>query len=168
MKKLSFALLGLLIMSCSATQSGASANKPNKKTLKGTWEVTDIRFVGEDGLYKADLFDTADSPCFKGSQWVFIPNNATGKFTLSSANRCAGSTHRILWSFFDSGDGTHDFQFKFVDAKNKPLSASKSGYRMKIANLSPATMETRVKTSQGGNPFEVVLSMSKVSEDITL
>ncbi|MEM9143488.1 MAG: hypothetical protein AAGA86_10910, partial [Bacteroidota bacterium] len=136
MRKLSFALLGLLIMSCSASKSGTSASKPNKKMLKGTWEVNDIRFVGEEGLYKAELFDTADSPCFKGSQWVFIPNNATGKFTLSRANSCDGSTHRILWSLFDAGDGTQDFQFKFVDNKNKPLSASKSGYRSEISNLS--------------------------------
>ncbi|UCE94347.1 MAG: lipocalin, partial [Flavobacteriaceae bacterium] len=75
MKKLLLLTLTILfVSSCGSTQS-SSASKPSKKTLKGTWEITNIKFVGEKGLYKANLFDMADSACFKGSQWVFIPNN---------------------------------------------------------------------------------------------
>ena len=86
MKNLLYLFLAVLIVSCSASKSANStAAKMNKRTLKGTWEVTDIRFVGEEGLYKANLFGLADSPCFKGSDWVFIPNNGTGKFTMEAA-----------------------------------------------------------------------------------
>ena len=56
--------------------------KSKKKLLRGTWEVTNIKFVGDKGLYKANLFEIADSPCFNGSQWIFIPNNGSGKFTV--------------------------------------------------------------------------------------
>ena len=48
MKNLIYLVLAALIISCSASKSsGSTAAKMNKRTLKGTWEVTDIRFVGE-------------------------------------------------------------------------------------------------------------------------
>lgn len=163
-----FLMCFVIVTSCTSTKSANANNKPDKRVLKGTWEVTEIRFVGEEGLYKAELFDLADSPCFKGSEWVFIPNNGTGKFTLKQANGCEPSSHRILWSFFESGDGTHDLQFKFVDNRNKPLSGNMAGYSLKLSNLSASTMETRVKTNYQGTPFDVVLSLEKISDEITL
>ncbi|MGI9547762.1 MAG: lipocalin family protein [Flavobacteriaceae bacterium] len=169
MKNLFYLLMVALIVSCSASKSGSStATKMNKKTLKGTWEVSDIRFVGEEGLYKANLFGLADSPCFKGSDWVFIPNNGTGKFTIESASRCEAGTHRILWSFNETGYGSTQFQFKYVDEKNKPLSGDKSGYRAKIDTLTDSNMVLRVKSNYQGTAFDVVLTMNKVSEDYTL
>jgi hypothetical protein len=169
MKKITFLLSVLLIISCSATKSGGSAStKLSQRTLKGTWQVTDIRFVGEGGLYKANVFDLADSPCFKGSEWVFIPNNGTGKFTLSDANRCDGSAHRILWSFADQGNSTALFSFKFVDEKNKPLSGDKSGYRTSIEGLTASSFELRVNTSYEGKAFDVVMSLTKVSDEFSL
>ena len=169
MKNLFYLFLTVLIVSCSASKSGSStATKMNKRTLKGTWEVTDIRFVGEEGLYKADLFGLADSPCFKGSDWVFIPNNGTGKFTIPATNRCEEGTHRILWSFNELVDGATQFQFKYVDEKNKPLSGDRSGYRAFIDSLSETNMVLRVKTNYDGTPFDVVLTMDKTSEDYTL
>lgn len=172
MKKLLYIILALLVMSCSSTKSssgGEVAAKPNKKLLKGTWQVTNIRFVGDKGLYKADLFDLADSPCFKGSEWVFIPNNGSGKFTISSsASQCTPSVSRIHWSFYDSGDGVYQFQMKYVDEKNKPLDAANRGYRSNIDDLNDSTMIMRVATTYEGNPFDVVMTFAKVSDDITL
>ena len=136
MKNLVYLFIAVFLVSCSASKSGTStASKMSKRTLKGTWEISDIRFVGEEGLYKADLFGLADSPCFKGSDWVFIPNNGTGKFTLEGSNRCEAGSHRILWSFNELADGMTQFQFKYVDEKNKPLSGDKSGYRAFIDSL---------------------------------
>lgn len=168
MKNLIYMVLAILMVSCSSTKSTSSADKMNKRTLKGTWEVSDIRFVGEEGLYKADLFGLADSPCFKGSDWVFIPNNGTGKFTLEGTNRCEAGSHRILWSFNDTGDGNTLFQFKYVDDKNKPISGDRSGYRANIDVLTTSNMVLRVKSNYQGSPFDVVLTMDKVSEDYTL
>ncbi|PQV48242.1 lipocalin-like protein [Jejuia pallidilutea] len=158
----------LVIFSCSGAKSTTTANKPNKRNLKGTWEVTNIRFVGEEGLYKAMLFDSADSACFKNSEWVFIPNNATGKFTLNQTSNCKAMTQRIIWSFFESGDSTYDFQFKLVDEKNKPLADKKTGYRLKITELTNSEMETRLKTTYQGQAFDVVLKFQKTSDDINL
>lgn len=168
MKKVLFIALAFLVFSCSSTKSGSTNTKPSKKLLKGTWEVTNIRFVGDKGLYKANLFDIADSACFKGSEWVFIPNNGSGKFTVNSSAHCEISSNRIHWSFFDSGDGTYQFQFKFVDEKNKPLDAANRGYRSKIDELNDNTMIMRVATTYDGNPFDVVMTFTKVSDNFAL
>jgi hypothetical protein len=169
MKNIIYLLVAALFFSCSASKSGgATTEKMNKRTLKGTWEVSDIRFVGEEGLYKANLFGLADSPCFKGSDWVFIPNNGTGKFTIEPSSSCTAGSHRILWSFNETGYGSTQFQFKYVDEKNKPISGDKSGYRAKIDALTPSNMVLRVKSNYQGTPFDVILTMDKTSEDYTL
>lgn len=161
-------ILGVLLVSCKSAKV-AEESSPNKRDLKGTWEITDIRFIGEEGLYKAKILDVADTRCFRGSQWVFIPNNGTGRFTLTPSDRCPQSSHRILWSFFNNPDKTTDFQFKYVDDKNRRLSESKSGYRLMIADLNPQQMELRIPTlDQQGNPFEIVLLYSKLSDEINL
>jgi hypothetical protein len=170
MKKLLFlSLISFLLISCGATKTDSAA-KPSKKTLKGTWEVTNLRFVGEQGLYKATMFDLADSPCFKGSQWVFIPNNGSGKFSLTGegGSQCEPSTSRIHWSFYEPGDGSYQFQFKYVDEKNKPLDPANRGYRCTIDNLEPNAMEMRVQVTYDGKPFDVVMNFAKVSEDFAL
>jgi len=142
--------------------------KSNKKLLKGTWEVTNIRFVGDKGLYKANLFEIADSPCFNGSQWIFVPNNGSGKFTVNSSAHCETSTHRIHWSYIESDDETAIMQFKFVNNKNKPLDPENRGYRVNIENLDAASMEMRITTTYEGNPFDVVMTFSKVSSKVRL
>ncbi|MEN8125150.1 MAG: hypothetical protein ABFR32_08460 [Bacteroidota bacterium] len=169
MKKIIYVALTFLIFSCSGTKSETgSSPKSSKKLLKGTWEVTNIRFVGDKGLYKANLFDIADSACFNGSEWVFIPNNGSGKFTVNSTAHCDASSNRIHWSFYEPGDGTYQFQFKFVDDKNKPLDAANTGYRSNIDQLYENTMVMRVATTYEGNPFDVVMTFNKTSDDITL
>lgn len=166
-KLLSYTIVLLLLSSCGSTQTGTTA-KPSKKTLKGTWEITNIRFIGEQGLYKANLFDMADSACFKGSQWVFIPNNGSGKYSINSGSQCEAVTTRIHWSFYEPGDGTYQFQFKYVDDKNKPVDSANRGYRSTIESLEANTMIMRVKTTYEGKEFDVELTYNKVSEDFAL
>lgn len=169
MKNTVYLILAILLVACSATNTATSqSSQMKKKTLKGTWSLTNIRFVGEEGLYKADLFGIADSPCYKGSEWMFIPNNGTGKFSINGSERCKEGKHRILWSFYEPGDGSTELQFKLVDTKNKPLSGDKSGYRMSIESLSESNVEFRVKVDYKGKPFDVVLNLEKVSKDVTL
>lgn len=166
-KLLLYAVLILLASSCGTTKSNADA-KPSKKTLKGTWEITNIKFVGEAGLYKATLFDMADSACFKGSEWVFIPNNNTGKFTINEGSQCEAVATRIRWSFYEPGDGTYQFQFKYVDEKNKPIDSANRGYRSIINSLGENSMEMSVETTYQGKEFDVVLTYTKVSEDFAI
>lgn len=171
MKTLLAVTLSIFLLACATTNSGGAdaAPKPSKKLLKGSWEVTGIRFVGDKGLYKANLFELADSACFKGSDWVFIPNNGAGKFTISStASQCQPSSNRIHWSFYQAGDDAYQFQFKYVNEKGKPLDAANRGYRATIDDLNQSMMVLRVATTYQGNPFDVVMTFTKTSDDITL
>jgi hypothetical protein len=169
MKNTIYLVLAMLVVSCGSTTTATSQPaQMKKKMLKGTWSLTDIRFVGEKGLYKADLFGVADSPCFKGGEWLFIPNNGTGRFSINGSERCQEGTYRILWSFYEPGDGSTELQFKLVDAKNKPLSGDKSGYRMTVESLDEANAVFRVKVDYDGQPFDVVLTLNKVSNDVKL
>jgi len=163
---LTFTLLVFLLSSFKTLDK--TPIKSKKKLLKGTWEVTNIKFVGDKGLYKANLFEIADSPCFNGSQWIFIPNNGSGKFTVNSSAHCETSSHRIHWSYAESDDGTAVMQFKFVNEKNKPLDSANRGYQVNLENLDADSMEMRIATTYEGNPFDVVMTFSKVSGDISL
>jgi hypothetical protein len=157
----------MVLVACASSGSG-EAPKPSKKMLKGTWQVSDIRFVGDKGLYKANLFEAADSACFKGSQWVFIPNNGSGKYTLNStASQCAPATNRIHWSFFEPGDGSVQFQMKYLDEAGKTVAGGR-GYRANIDELNSSVMVMRVPSTYQGNPFDVLMTFNKVSDDITL
>jgi len=172
MKKIIYLTLAVLVLSCGSAKTDSSeeesTSKINKKTLKGTWEVTDIKFVGDQGLYKANLFDMADSACFVSGQWVFIPNNGSGKFSINSSSQCEATATRIHWSLFEPGDGTYQLQFKYVDEKNKPIDNANRGYRSNIDQLDDETMVMTVATTYEGNPFDVVMTFKKVSEDIAL
>ena len=171
MKNAIYLGLVMFVLSCSAAKTGSGGEttpKNSKKLLKGTWTVSDIRFVGEAGLYKADLFDIADSPCFKGGEWLFIPNNGTGRFSVNGTERCAEGTYRILWSFNDHKDGTGEILFKFVDEKNKPLSGSNTGYSIAVESVTETNAELRVKTEYDGQPFEVVMTLDKTSNEVRL
>lgn len=171
MKQLLIVIGAILLLACAGSQTGVAdaPPKPNKKLLKGTWQVSAIRFVGDKGLYKANLFEKADSACFNGSEWVFIPNNGAGKFSIvSSASQCQVSSSRIHWSFYKSDDASYQFQFKYVDEKGKPLAEGNRGYRSGIDELNETTMVMRVASSYQGNPFDVVMTFTKMSDDITL
>jgi len=166
MKNLTLLLLFSFLMSCGAKQPVSEL--PGKRTLKGTWEVTDISFIGEKGIYKAFLFDAADSACFKGSEWVFVPNNATGKFTTNVSNStCSTFSYRIIWSFFENGDNK-SFQFKYADDKNRPQSKDKTGYRATINDLSESNMTITVPSTYEGKTFNILMKFNKISDNVKL
>lgn len=166
MKRVIGAFLILWLVGCGAFKSGSEL--PGKRSLKGTWLVNDINFIGEEGIYKAFLFDAADSACFKGSEWVFVPNNATGKFTTNVSNStCSTFSYRIIWSFFESGS-SKSFQFKYADEKNRPQTKDKTGYRATISDLSETSMTITVPSTYEGKTFNIVMKFNKISDNVKL
>ena len=167
MKRLiTISIIFSILVGCGATKELNGI--PGKKTLKGEWQVDEIEFFGAEGTYKAFMFDMADSYCFKNSVWMFIPNNYTGKFTLSSnSSNCESTTARIRWSYFDS-DVERYIQFKYTDNKNKSLDPLNRGYRMKIKSLNQTNMKIELDLEHQGSPFTVVMNMSKISNNVVL
>ncbi|QDO94986.1 hypothetical protein FNB79_13740 [Formosa sediminum] len=167
MKKLFYMTLCILVCACSGSKS-ATGSQPNKKLLKGTWEVTNIKFIGDKGLYKAFLFDLADSSCFKGGEWVFIPNNGSGKFSTNvNSSICEAYTQSIHWSFLESADGYTQFQFKYVGDGIKAKNVT-SGYRATIQEISDNMMILKVPSEYEGNAFDVIMTFNKTSDSIEL
>jgi len=166
-KLLHLSFIILFLSSCGSTQTSSEA-KPSKKSLKGTWKVTNIRIVGQEGQYKVNLFDMADFACFKESEWVFIPNNGSGKYTIKEGAHCEPVATRIHWSFYEPGDGTYQFQFKYVDENNKPIDSSNRGYGSSIDSLEENSMIMKVATSVDDKEFNLVLSFAKISEDFAI
>ncbi|NRA94406.1 MAG: lipocalin family protein [Psychroserpens sp.] len=167
MKKIfTISLIFLILVGCGSTKDLNGI--PGKKTLKGEWQVDDIEFFGAEGTYKAYLFDIADSYCFKNSVWMFIPNNYTGKFTLTSnSSNCESTTARIRWSYYDSDEG-RSIQFKYTDNKNKSIDPNNRGYRMKVKSLNQTNMKIEMDLEQQGSPFSVVMSFTKISNNVVL
>jgi hypothetical protein len=168
MKKFIYFILTLSIISCGTTKTESNTPEISKESLKGTWKVTNIQLVGNEGVDKSNLFDMADFSCFNESEWVFIPNNGSGQFMINGSANCEEVATRIHWSFYEPGDGTYQFQFKYVDEKNKPIDSANRGYRSKIEQIEDSKMVMRVKTVNEGNSFDVIINFTKVSEDIDI
>jgi len=165
-KTVTISLIFLILVGCGSTKELNGI--PGKKTLKGEWQVDNIEFFGAEGTYKANLFDIADSYCFKNSVWMFIPNNYTGKFTLTSnSSNCEATTARIRWSYYDSNE-ERSIQFKYTDNKNKSIDPNNRGYRMKVKSLNQATMKIELDVEYQGSPFSVVMSFTKISDNVML
>jgi hypothetical protein len=114
------------------------------------------------------MFDYADSACFKNSDWMFIPNNGSGKFTTAASNsNCEVSTSRIHWTYFDTESNRY-IQMKFVDNKNRRTDAANRGYRIKIKSLTETTMVTEEDVTSNGKPLTVAMTFNKTSDNVKL
>lgn len=168
MKKLLLILfLPLLLVSCSSTQSTSEAG-PSKKTMKGTWEVVSVELIGNGVSQSPDLFNMAEASCFKNSKWVFVPNNGSGKYSIDSRAECEPVATRIHWSFYEPGDGSYQFQFKYVDENNKPIDSTNRGYSAKLSYVSTTEMNMRVTVVQNGESVDVLLGFRKISDELTV
>lgn len=166
MKKILLLFITSLLVSCGASKT--TSGEPKEKTLKGEWEISDVKFQGKQGTYKAKMFGFDDTSCFKNSTWMFIPNNNTGKFTTAANNStCESKTARIIWSFVQSETGKL-LQFKYVNEKNKNIDAMNRGYQLKIKSLTPTSMTATVSVIVNGSPFDVHLIFNKISENVNL
>ena len=78
-------LIGLLF----ACKSSAPTTSPTPKLdrtsqsgIKGNWQISNVTYPGSE-YFKVNSFQIADSKCFIGSTWNFIPNNNKGSMTLT-------------------------------------------------------------------------------------
>ena len=158
-------MLPLLFFSCVVTQT---ESKATKFTLKGTWEVTEVKFIGDSGLYDVDLFDLVQADCFKGSEWVLIPDNGSGKLTILNSDLCENKIQKIHWSLHEPGDGSFQFQFKYIDLAENESMNSNRGYLSKIKNLNSTSMIMNVNQKINDKPYEIEMTLNKISDEIVL
>ena len=148
----------LLLSSCSISKSV----RDQRNLLSGSWTLNDISYEGNQGTFKAVLFNDADAICFEGSNWFFRDNNSTGRYTIKEGSLCAGGDRFIRWSVLERAENySGQLQFKFIDEKLKDI-AGGVGYRLIIAQLTAQEMTLRSNVSVDGTPITVVYKFTKI------
>ncbi|MCQ0112691.1 Lipocalin-like domain-containing protein [Zhouia amylolytica] len=154
----------LLITICSLILYSCSLSKENKETRKsidGTWELTDVSYEGTQGYFKSTLFNDADSKCFKGSEWFFRSNNSTGFYNIMN-DGCPTGQRNIRWSIQDVNGVPSQFQFKYIDEKKNDLNGG-YGYVFKVASLNQNQMKLTTDVNVDGDIVTLALQYSRKS-----
>lgn len=149
-------VVSLLLFSCSTTKQV----RDDRSTVDGTWTLNDVGYEGNEGDFKAKLFDDASAVCFEGSTWFFRNNNSTGSYTIQPGSLCSGGERNIRWSIIENQGGSQQLQFKYIDEKKKDI-YGRTGYRMDVMSISPSQMTLKSNVTVDGNPVSVVYEFSR-------
>lgn len=154
-KAILFFTLAVLAMSCKST-SATSTKLDNKSeaALKGNWTLTSVTYPGSEYI-KVISFQLADSKCFEGSQWKFVPNNNKGTMSLNQPN-CTSFSSPI--TFFINKDG--QFVLKVLDAGEKAKKV-RDGYVLQLAAQTENSFQLIDKIDVGNKITNVVYQFQK-------
>lgn len=144
------------LFSCSTSKQV----RDDRKVVDGTWTLDDVRYEGNEGDFKAELFDDASAVCFEGSTWFFRSNNSTGSYTIQPGSLCSGGERNIRWSIIESQGGGQQLQFKYIDEKKNDI-YGRTGYRMDVVSISPSRMTLKSNVTVDGNPVGVVYEFNR-------
>ena len=121
----------VVLSACKSTSKTTTPSpKPDRSSqsgIKGNWQITDISYPGS-AYFKVNSFQIADSKCFIGSTWNFIPNNNKGTMSLNKSD-CPSFTSPIVWSIDNEGM----FRLKIVDPSVKAKTVTQ-GYLLRVSN----------------------------------
>ncbi len=157
MKKISILLVFVLVLAACGTSKTV---RTSKKIMKGNWTLSTITY-SESGTYNVSLLDDGSKACFEGSNWQFIPNNNTGIYTINDTNCNTGARHFIFTiQEVDPATDLYAFLLKPTDEKGK--SETNYGYRMKLSQLSDATMQWQQTVKVDGKPFIITMNFTKI------
>ena len=151
-------VLALSIMSCKSNKPVVTNTKVDSRSnaaLKGEWTLTSVTYPGSEYI-KITSFGIADSKCFEGSAWKFVPNNDTGEMTITAAN-CPSFSSPIKW--FVNKD--KEFVLKIVNAGEKAKKV-RDGYILKMGTQTTENFELIDNINVGNKPTNVVYSFVKV------
>lgn len=143
-------------LSCSTSKQVSD----DRKVVDGTWTLDDVGYEGNEGDFKAELFDDASAVCFEGSTWFFRSNNSTGSYTIQPGSLCSGGERNIRWSIIESQGGGQQLQFKYIDEKKNDV-YGRTGYRMDVVSISPSRMTLKSNVTVDSNPVGVVYEFSR-------
>ena len=158
MIKRTFVLItcSLLFLSCSLSKEVREA----RKTVDGTWTLQNVGYAGNEGDFKAILFNDAEAVCFEGSTWFFRNNNSTGNYTIPQGSLCSGGMRNIRWSIIENEGSGRQLQFKYIDEKKNDING-RTGYRMDIVSLGMNQMTLKSDVQVDGAPVSVTYEFQK-------
>ena len=134
--------------------------RDDRKVVDGKWTLENVGYEGNEGDFKARLFNDAEAVCFEGSTWFFRNNNSTGSYTIPPGSLCSGGERNIRWSIIENQGGGQQLQFKYIDEKKNDINA-RTGYRLDLVSLTPSQMTLRSDVTVDGNPVSVVYEFGR-------
>lgn len=154
-------VLSLLLLTLLSSCSISKSVRDQRNLFSGSWTLENINYENNTGTFTAVLFDDARAICFEGSDWFFRDNNSTGRYTLQDGSLCHGGDRYFRWSVIERPENySSQFQFKFVDEKNKDLDGGR-GYRLVIDKLTASEMVLKQNVTVDGSPITVVYEFNK-------
>ena len=146
-----------LLTACNVTKEARTI----KKSINGSWTLQTVNTEGITAKFVAKVFNEADLNCFIGSSWDFIANNSSGSYTLvGGTTGCSTLQRNIRWSIYEPKDASKEFQFKRLDAKNKPLDDN-NGFRLSVTMQGDNTMQLKSAITFEGKPGNIVYNFIK-------
>lgn len=157
MKKLILAtVIAFAIFSCkSKSATSTKLDLHSQNAIKGNYTITSVSYPGSEYI-KVNSFQLADSKCFEGSAWKFVPNNDTGVMTITKAN-CPSFTSNIKWFVNKEGE----FVLKILDAGEKAKKV-RDGYVLHVAGQTADSFQLVDKIDVAGKLTDVVYQFQKV------
>ncbi len=150
------AFVGFFASCKSTSATETKLDNSSQKAIKGNWVLSSVTYPGSEYI-KVISFQLADSKCFEGSTWKFIPNNNKGEMALTQPN-CAVFSSPITW--FVNRDG--QFVLKVLNAGEKAKKV-RDGYVLTVANQSDSAFQLIDKIDVGGKITNVVYQFQKVN-----
>ena len=151
--------ISILLVGCkikAPLDATANADRKLQSELKGNWKITEVTYPGSS-YFKVNSFQIADSKCFVGSIWQFVPNNNKGTMSLNGAD-CPAFSSSFVWSI--NKEGT--FGLKFIDQGVRSKNVTQ-GYLMRVTNLTPSAFQLVDQINVGGQQKEIIYQFEKVN-----
>jgi len=155
-------IYGLLVVFSFACTSTKIINNPSKNNITGSWKLTDLGQSTDITSKDFSLFDITDVSCLEGSVWSFNMDKTSGTVKLSGSG-CLESLRTIHWLIYEPGDGTMNFQFKYISTGEGAEKNINKGYQTKIDKIDGSTMIMHTSSGKEANS-SISLTFNKITQ----
>jgi hypothetical protein len=152
----------LVIFSFACTTTRVVHNNPGKNNITGSWKLTGLTHTGSEVAEGTPLFDIVNVSCLEESVWNFNNDKTSGTIVLDGPD-CEKRFRKIHWLIYEPGDGTVNFQFKYVATGDETPNKEGKGFQTNIDRMDASTMV--MQTSSGKDSMSsTTLTFSKVPQ----
>ncbi len=154
-------IYGLLVVFSFACTSTKIVHNPSKNDITGSWKLTNLSQTTVLNSKEFSLFDVTDISCLEGSVWSFNSDKTSGTVKLSGST-CLQSLRNIHWLIYEPGDGTMNFQFKYISTGEVSEKTISKGYQTKIDKIDGSTMVMYTSSVKDTNS-PITLTFNKIT-----
>ena len=156
-------ILSLLVVlfaynsSSKTTKLSSKSDRTIQSGIKGDWQITQVSYPASDYIM-VNSFQIADSKCFIGSTWNFIPNNNKGSLRLKQSDKCSSFSSPIAWNI--DKYGKFGLEIIEVEVKSKKVILR---YLLNITNKTNTSFQLVDIINIGGQDKEITYQFEKMN-----